>query len=217
MSFSHESPYSSRIGAAAAESPLVSRRSFHAVSCDFPTDDISTAQALLFESAGCAAGPAGEHKDRRAASLASVRTGSRSPGGLARSPGGLARSPGGLARSCGTPRLARPPGVCARTHAPTHRNACGRRRRSLRSCPALRFLLPAPFVQLANQQVLQQQHVDHKIANVLKKGTREAYKTWTQQDRAWVDMRLHESHDSSKYWTVFKKFASQSLHNIKFF
>ena len=49
---------------------------------------------------------------------------------------------------------------------------------------------------IAHQQVLQQQHVDHKIANaLLKKGTREAYKTWTQQDRAWVDMRLYESHD----------------------
>jgi hypothetical protein len=34
-------------------------------------------------------------------------------------------------------------------------------------------------VQLANQKVLQQQHVDHKIANaLLKKGTREAYKKW---------------------------------------
>ena len=40
---------------------------------------------------------------------------------------------------------------------------------------------------LSNQQVLQQQYVDHKIANVLlKKGTREAYKKWNLQDRAWV-------------------------------
>jgi hypothetical protein len=32
-----------------------------------------------------------------------------------------------------------------------------------------------------------QQHVDHKIANaLLKKGTRDAYKKWNQQDRAWV-------------------------------
>ncbi len=47
-----------------------------------------------------------------------------------------------------------------------------------------------------NQNSLQQQHVDWKIANsLLKKGTREAYKTWTQQDRAWVDMRLHELHE----------------------
>ena len=51
MSLSHESPYSSRIGAA-ADIPLVSRTSFHAVSCYFSTVDISTAQALLFESAG---------------------------------------------------------------------------------------------------------------------------------------------------------------------
>jgi hypothetical protein len=34
------------------------------------------------------------------------------------------------------------------------------------------------------------------IANaLLKKGTQDAYKTWNQQDHAWVDMRLHESHD----------------------
>jgi hypothetical protein len=46
--------------------------------------------------------------------------------------------------------------------------------------------------------VLHQQHVDRKIANAfLKKGTRDAYKTLNQQDRAWVDMRLHESHDES--------------------
>jgi hypothetical protein len=38
--------------------------------------------------------------------------------------------------------------------------------------------------------------VDWKFSNaLLKKGTRDAYKTWNQQDIAWVDMRLHESHD----------------------
>jgi hypothetical protein len=37
----------------------------------------------------------------------------------------------------------------------------------------------------ANQNVLQQQHVDWKISNdLLKQGTRDAYKTWNQQDRA---------------------------------
>jgi hypothetical protein len=46
-------------------------------------------------------------------------------------------------------------------------------------------------VQLANQHVVQQlQHVDHKIAKaLLKKGTRDAYKAWNQQDR--VDVRRH--------------------------
>ena len=42
---------SGRIGPA-ADNPLVSRTSFYAVSCDFSTVDISTAQALVFESAG---------------------------------------------------------------------------------------------------------------------------------------------------------------------
>jgi len=34
---------------------------------------------------------------------------------------------------------------------------------------------------------------------LLKKATRDAYKTWNQQDRAWVDMRLHESHDEGGF------------------
>ena len=47
-----------------------------------------------------------------------------------------------------------------------------------------------------NQQVLQQQHVDHKITNaLLKKGTHDAYKKWNLQDHVWVDMHLHESHN----------------------
>jgi hypothetical protein len=55
-------------------------------------------------------------------------------------------------------------------------------------------------IDLANQNVLQQQHVNWKISNaLLKKGTRDAYKTWNQQDRAWVDMRLHESHDEGGF------------------
>ena len=47
---------------------------------------------------------------------------------------------------------------------------------------------------------MQQQHVDHKIANaVLEKGTLDIYKTWNHHDRAWVDMRLHESHDDGGF------------------
>ena len=42
--------------------------------------------------------------------------------------------------------------------------------------------------------------MDHHIASaLLKKGTQDAYKTWNQQDRAWVDMRLHESHDEGGF------------------
>ena len=52
-------------------------------------------------------------------------------------------------------------------------------------CQATRLQYLNGQIDLANQNVLQQQHVDFKIANaLLKKGTREAYKTWTQQDRA---------------------------------
>jgi hypothetical protein len=44
------------------------------------------------------------------------------------------------------------------------------------------------------------QHVHYKVSkSLLKKGTRDAYKIWNQQDRAWVDMRLHESHDEGGF------------------
>jgi hypothetical protein len=121
MSFSHESPYSSRIGAA-TESPLVSRTSFHAMSCDFPTADISTAQALLFESAGCAAGPAGAHKDRQQ----------------------LARSPGGFARSCGTHEARAAHGrVCA--HTRTHKQERLRPAHTQLTMPSGSSSLPCPL------------------------------------------------------------------------
>jgi hypothetical protein len=70
----------------------------------------------------------------------------------------------------------------------------------IRFCQATRLQYVNGQITLANQNVLQQQHVDHHIALALvKKGTRDAYKTWNQQDRAWVDMRLHESHDEGGF------------------
>ena len=82
----------------------------------------------------------------------------------------------------------------------------------IRFCQATRLQYLNGQVQLANQQVLQQQHVDHKIANaLLKKGTREAYKKWHLQDRAWVDMRLHESHDEGGLQHYLE--ARGSIHN----
>jgi hypothetical protein len=55
----------------------------------------------------------------------------------------------------------------------------------LRFCQATRLQYLNCQIDQANQNCLQQQHVDWKISNaLLKKGTREAYKTWTQQDRA---------------------------------
>jgi hypothetical protein len=55
----------------------------------------------------------------------------------------------------------------------------------IRFCQATRVQYVNGQITLANQNVLQQQHVDHHIASaLLKKGTRDAYKTWNQQDRA---------------------------------
>ncbi len=52
-------------------------------------------------------------------------------------------------------------------------------------CQATRLQYLNSQIDLTNQNCLQQQHVDWKISNtLLKKGTRESYKTWTQ-DRAW--------------------------------
>jgi hypothetical protein len=65
-------------------------------------------------------------------------------------------------RVCDQQELARPPGVCARTHAPTHWNACGRHTRTLRNCPALRLLptaLPSSsttYENGASRQLLRQ-------------------------------------------------------------
>ena len=70
----------------------------------------------------------------------------------------------------------------------------------LRFCQATRLQYINGQITLTNQNVLHQQHVDHKIANaLLKKGTLDIYKTWNQHDRAWVDMRLHESHDDGGF------------------
>jgi hypothetical protein len=63
----------------------------------------------------------------------------------------------------------------------------------LRFCQATRLQYINGQITLTNQN-------DHKIANaLLKKGTLDIYKTWNQHDRAWVDMRLHESHDDGGF------------------
>ena len=75
----------------------------------------------------------------------------------------------------------------------------------IRFCQATRLQYMNGHVQLVNQNVLQErrapeQHVDHNIASgLLKQGTQDAYRTLNQQDRAWVDMRLHESHDEGGF------------------
>jgi hypothetical protein len=75
-------------------------------------------------------------------------------------------------------------------------------------------------IDLANQNVLQQHDVDWKISNaLLKKGTRDAYKTWNQQDRAWDEMRLHESHDEGGFSvsnnTITRHAASFTTNNYQ--
>jgi hypothetical protein len=62
----------------------------------------------------------------------------------------------------------------------------------IRFCQATRLQYLNGHVQLVNQNALQQQHVDHKIANaLLKKGTKEPSRPGlgrhaNHQDRAWV-------------------------------
>ena len=66
----------------------------------------------------------------------------------------------------------------------------------LRFCQATRLQYLNGQISIRNQNSLQQQHVDRKIADaLLKKGTKGAYTSWTQQDRAWVDMVLHLPHE----------------------
>ena len=66
----------------------------------------------------------------------------------------------------------------------------------LRFCQATRLQYLNSHVSLDNQLVMQQQHVDYKIAEaLLKKGTNNAHQTWALNHRAWVDMVIHLPHD----------------------
>ena len=66
----------------------------------------------------------------------------------------------------------------------------------LRFCQATRLQYLNPHVSLDNQLVMQQQHVDYKIAEaLLKKGTNNAHQTWALNHRALVDMVNHLPHD----------------------
>jgi hypothetical protein len=65
----------------------------------------------------------------------------------------------------------------------------------LRFCQATRLQYLNPHVSLDNQLVMQQQHVDYKIAEaLLKKETNNAQQTWALNRRAWVDMVIHLPH-----------------------
>jgi predicted thioesterase len=121
MSLSHESPYSSRIGSA-ADSPLVSRTSFHAVSCDFRLST-SPLHRHCYSS----------QQDELRARLVRTRI-----AGQVR----VRAMQAGQTRSCG---------ARAHTHKlPAHRDACCRLTRNLRSCPTLR-LPPPPSQQSFGQ------------------------------------------------------------------
>ena len=66
-------------------------------------------------------------------------------------------------------RLVRAPSVCARTHAPAHRNACGRRTRSLGS-PALLVVpsggpLPRTFEKKNSRGLFSERHVRPTVSN----------------------------------------------------
>jgi hypothetical protein len=66
----------------------------------------------------------------------------------------------------------------------------------LRFCQATRLQYLNSHVSLDNQLVMQQQHVDYKIAEaLLKRGTDNAHQTCALNHRAWVDMVIHLPHD----------------------
>jgi hypothetical protein len=70
----------------------------------------------------------------------------------------------------------------------------------IRFCQATRLQYLNGYVQLVNQNALQQQHVDHKITNALLKNcTRDTYNSFNHQVRAWVDMCWHESHEEGGF------------------
>ena len=66
---------------------------------------------------------------------------------------------------------------------------------ALRFCQATRLQFLNSHIMLNNRCVLQQQHVDCKIADtLLKKGTKQDTDDWDTQSKSWAHMVLHLPH-----------------------
>jgi hypothetical protein len=74
----------------------------------------------------------------------------------------------------------------------------------LRFCQATRLQFINSHIMLNNLCVLQQQHVDCKIADaLLKKGTKQHADGWDASSKAWAHMVLHLPHAEGGYGVTF--------------
>jgi hypothetical protein len=74
----------------------------------------------------------------------------------------------------------------------------------IRCCQATRLQFINAHILLGNRCVLQQQHVDFKIADaLLKKGTKQHAERWGASSKAWAHMALHLPHAESGFGITF--------------
>ncbi len=74
----------------------------------------------------------------------------------------------------------------------------------LRFCQVTRLQYLSSHIILDNRYVLQQQHVDCKIADVpLKKGTKQHASGWDSSSKDWTHMVLHLPHDEGGFGVSF--------------
>ncbi len=74
----------------------------------------------------------------------------------------------------------------------------------LRFCQATRLQYVNSHIMLSNRCVLQQQHVDCKIADaLLKKGTKQHADGWDAPSKAWAHMVLHLPHAEGGFGVTF--------------
>ncbi len=74
----------------------------------------------------------------------------------------------------------------------------------LRFCQATRLQYINSHIMLSNLCVLQQQHVDYKIADtLLKKGTKQHADGWDASSKDWAHMCIHLPHAEGGFWCDF--------------
>jgi hypothetical protein len=87
---------------------------------------------------------------------------------------------------------------------PQHKQDGFIRYQLIRFCQANRLQFIDSHILLSNRCVLQQQHVDCKIADaLLKKGTKQHAESWGASSKAWAHMVLHLPHAEVGFGITF--------------
>ncbi len=81
----------------------------------------------------------------------------------------------------------------------------------LRGCQATRLQYINSHILLGNRCILQQQHVDYKIADaLLKKGTKQHADGWDADSKAWVHMVLILLHADGGFGVTFNNITKDA-------